>query len=206
MFFLCKIILYWQTKEIPLVLVFMYTSILMFICLFLIFSSMYFAAVCCQINHSPMITSEDSAWEIKGKGLFSWEQMFTLRAAAPVRAGEQLRFLFVISLSALLCHLRDFFESGWYLSLVRLKYCNKRVKGQSYHQDKMVGCTDVLHYSLTLITSYHPKAVLTRHWFSSVFSVLVNGKPVLLLSPDTQIDCRNFAASEIKRGELVVSL
>ncbi|MQM18945.1 hypothetical protein Taro_051944 [Colocasia esculenta] len=42
------------------------------------------------INHSPKITSEDSAWEIKGKGLFSREQVFTLRAAVPVKAGEQV--------------------------------------------------------------------------------------------------------------------
>ncbi|CAA7395025.1 unnamed protein product [Spirodela intermedia] len=42
------------------------------------------------VNHSPKITSKDSAWEIKGKGLFSREEIFSLRTTVPVKAGEQV--------------------------------------------------------------------------------------------------------------------
>ncbi|KAJ0450815.1 putative [Fructose-bisphosphate aldolase]-lysine N-methyltransferase [Helianthus annuus] len=42
------------------------------------------------INHSPSITTEDYAYEIKGGGLFSREQIFSLRSPIPVKAGEQV--------------------------------------------------------------------------------------------------------------------
>lgn len=42
------------------------------------------------INHSSTITSEDICWEIKGKGVFSRELMFSLRTPAYVKAGEQV--------------------------------------------------------------------------------------------------------------------
>lgn len=42
------------------------------------------------INHDPNITSEASCWEIKAKGLFSRELIFTLRTPVPVKAGEQV--------------------------------------------------------------------------------------------------------------------
>ncbi|KAM0012304.1 putative [Fructose-bisphosphate aldolase]-lysine N-methyltransferase [Helianthus debilis subsp. tardiflorus] len=42
------------------------------------------------INHSPSITTEDYAYEIKGGGLFSREQVFSLRSPIPVKAGEQV--------------------------------------------------------------------------------------------------------------------
>ncbi|KAJ4760272.1 Protein-lysine N-methyltransferase EFM1 [Rhynchospora pubera] len=42
------------------------------------------------INHNPDITSEDLAWEIKGKGLFGRDQIFTLRAPLFVKSGEQV--------------------------------------------------------------------------------------------------------------------
>ncbi|KAK3027402.1 hypothetical protein RJ639_040200 [Escallonia herrerae] len=42
------------------------------------------------INHSPSITTEDYAWEIKGAGLFSRDLLFSLRSPIPVKAGEQV--------------------------------------------------------------------------------------------------------------------
>ncbi|KAF5745460.1 Rubisco methyltransferase family protein [Tripterygium wilfordii] len=42
------------------------------------------------INHSPTITTEDYAWEIKGAGLFSRELLFSLRSPVSVKAGEQV--------------------------------------------------------------------------------------------------------------------
>ncbi|XP_031399660.1 fructose-bisphosphate aldolase-lysine N-methyltransferase, chloroplastic-like isoform X2 [Punica granatum] len=42
------------------------------------------------INHSPSITTEDYAYEIKGAGLFSRELLFSLRSPIPVKAGEQV--------------------------------------------------------------------------------------------------------------------
>ncbi|KAF8390164.1 hypothetical protein HHK36_024686 [Tetracentron sinense] len=42
------------------------------------------------INHSPSITTEDSAWEIKGAGLFSRDLLFSLRTPISVKAGEQV--------------------------------------------------------------------------------------------------------------------
>nr|XP_018684034.1 PREDICTED: fructose-bisphosphate aldolase-lysine N-methyltransferase, chloroplastic-like isoform X2 [Musa acuminata subsp. malaccensis] len=42
------------------------------------------------INHSSSITQEDSSWEIKGKGIFSRELMFSLRTPVHVKSGEQL--------------------------------------------------------------------------------------------------------------------
>ncbi|XP_078179795.1 rubisco methyltransferase family protein [Carex rostrata] len=42
------------------------------------------------INHNPAITSEDLAWEIKGKGLFGRDQVFSLRAPLLVKSGEQV--------------------------------------------------------------------------------------------------------------------
>ncbi|CAN6195905.1 unnamed protein product [Urochloa humidicola] len=41
------------------------------------------------VNHSPAITSEGSSWEIKGKGLFGREAMFSLRTPVDVKSGEQ---------------------------------------------------------------------------------------------------------------------
>ena len=46
-----------------------------------------------QINHSPSITAEDFAWEVKGAGLFSRELLFSLRNPIPVKAGDQVSFL-----------------------------------------------------------------------------------------------------------------
>ncbi|KAK3042375.1 hypothetical protein RJ639_002421 [Escallonia herrerae] len=43
------------------------------------------------INHSPSITTEDYAWEIKGAGLFSRDLFFSLRIPIPVKAGEQVK-------------------------------------------------------------------------------------------------------------------
>ncbi|RCV11635.1 hypothetical protein SETIT_2G202500v2 [Setaria italica] len=42
------------------------------------------------VNHSPFITSEGSSWEIKGKGLFGREAMFSLRTPVDVKSGEQI--------------------------------------------------------------------------------------------------------------------
>lgn len=42
------------------------------------------------INHSPSITTEEYAWEIKGAGLFSRDQLFSLRTPVSVKAGEQV--------------------------------------------------------------------------------------------------------------------
>ncbi|KAI7733307.1 hypothetical protein M8C21_008512 [Ambrosia artemisiifolia] len=42
------------------------------------------------INHSPSITTEDYAYEIKGAGLFSRDQIFSLRSPIPVKSGEQV--------------------------------------------------------------------------------------------------------------------
>lgn len=42
------------------------------------------------INHSPGITAEDYAWEIKGAGLFSRDLLFSLRNPIPVKAGDQV--------------------------------------------------------------------------------------------------------------------
>ncbi|GAB2214450.1 hypothetical protein Droror1_Dr00018797 [Drosera rotundifolia] len=42
------------------------------------------------INHSPEITREDYAWEIKGAGLFSRDLLFSLRSPVPIKAGEQV--------------------------------------------------------------------------------------------------------------------
>ncbi|CAL5074362.1 unnamed protein product [Urochloa decumbens] len=42
------------------------------------------------VNHSPAITSEGSSWEIKGKGLFGREAMFSLRTPVDVKSGEQI--------------------------------------------------------------------------------------------------------------------
>ncbi|KAF3774181.1 Fructose-bisphosphate aldolase-lysine N-methyltransferase [Nymphaea thermarum] len=42
------------------------------------------------INHSSSITTENSAWQIKGTGLFSRELIFSLRVPAPVKAGDQV--------------------------------------------------------------------------------------------------------------------
>ncbi|KAL9424213.1 hypothetical protein AB3S75_036153 [Citrus x aurantiifolia] len=42
------------------------------------------------INHSPGITTEDYAYEIKGAGLFSRDLLFSLRTPVPVKAGEQV--------------------------------------------------------------------------------------------------------------------
>lgn len=42
------------------------------------------------INHSPNVTTEEYAWEIKGAGLFSRDLLFSLRTPVPVKAGEQV--------------------------------------------------------------------------------------------------------------------
>ncbi|XP_039065332.1 fructose-bisphosphate aldolase-lysine N-methyltransferase, chloroplastic-like [Hibiscus syriacus] len=42
------------------------------------------------INHSPSITTEDYAWEIKGAGLFSRDLLFSLRSPVSVKAGQQV--------------------------------------------------------------------------------------------------------------------
>lgn len=42
------------------------------------------------INHSPGVTTEDYAYEIKGAGLFSRDLLFSLRTPVPVKAGEQV--------------------------------------------------------------------------------------------------------------------
>lgn len=42
------------------------------------------------INHSASITTEDYAYEIKGAGLFSRDQIFSLRSPIPVKAGQQV--------------------------------------------------------------------------------------------------------------------
>ncbi|OAY59454.1 ribulose-1,5 bisphosphate carboxylase/oxygenase large subunit N-methyltransferase, chloroplastic isoform X1 [Manihot esculenta] len=42
------------------------------------------------INHSPDITTEDYAYEIKGGGLFSRDILFSLRSPISVKAGEQV--------------------------------------------------------------------------------------------------------------------
>ena len=44
-----------------------------------------------QINHSPDITTEDYAYEIKGAGLFSRDLLFSLWTPVPVKAGEQVK-------------------------------------------------------------------------------------------------------------------
>ncbi|KAI8021181.1 hypothetical protein LOK49_LG03G00688 [Camellia lanceoleosa] len=42
------------------------------------------------INHSPNITTEEYAYEIKGAGLFSRDLLFSLRSPVYVKAGEQV--------------------------------------------------------------------------------------------------------------------
>nr|CAB3453361.1 unnamed protein product [Digitaria exilis] len=42
------------------------------------------------VNHSANITSKGSSWEIKGKGLFGREVMFSLRTPVDVKSGEQI--------------------------------------------------------------------------------------------------------------------
>lgn len=42
------------------------------------------------INHSPSITTEDYAYEIKGAGLFSRDLLFSLRTPVSVKSGEQV--------------------------------------------------------------------------------------------------------------------
>ncbi|URE21248.1 hypothetical protein MUK42_03082 [Musa troglodytarum] len=42
------------------------------------------------INHNSSVMQEDSSWEIKGKGIFSRELMFSLRTPVYVKSGEQL--------------------------------------------------------------------------------------------------------------------
>ncbi|GMH15292.1 hypothetical protein Nepgr_017133 [Nepenthes gracilis] len=42
------------------------------------------------VNHSPSITTENYAWEIKGAGLFSRDLLFSLRSPVPVKAGDQV--------------------------------------------------------------------------------------------------------------------
>ncbi|KAL5826352.1 hypothetical protein ACOSQ3_018193 [Xanthoceras sorbifolium] len=42
------------------------------------------------INHSPKITTEEYAYEIKGAGLFSRDLLFSLRSPVAVKAGEQV--------------------------------------------------------------------------------------------------------------------
>ncbi|CAL1360352.1 unnamed protein product [Linum trigynum] len=42
------------------------------------------------VNHSPDITTEDYAYEIKGGGLFSRDLLFSLRSPVSVKAGEQV--------------------------------------------------------------------------------------------------------------------
>ncbi|KAE8023210.1 hypothetical protein FH972_008936 [Carpinus fangiana] len=52
------------------------------------------------INHSPSITTEDHAWEIKGAaGLFSWDTLFSLRTPVSVKAGEQVMIQYDINKS-----------------------------------------------------------------------------------------------------------
>ncbi|KAF5449578.1 hypothetical protein F2P56_030010 [Juglans regia] len=53
-----------------------------------------------QINHSPSITTEDHAWEIKGAAsLFSWDSLFSLRTPVSVKAGEQVMIQYDINKS-----------------------------------------------------------------------------------------------------------
>ncbi|CAN6166925.1 unnamed protein product [Urochloa humidicola] len=42
------------------------------------------------VNHSPAITSKGSSWEIKGKGLFGGEAMFSLRTPVDVKSDQQI--------------------------------------------------------------------------------------------------------------------
>ncbi|XP_072977141.1 ribulose-1,5 bisphosphate carboxylase/oxygenase large subunit N-methyltransferase, chloroplastic [Typha angustifolia] len=42
------------------------------------------------VNHNGSITTEDTSWEIKGKGLFARELVFSLRTPVPVKSGEQV--------------------------------------------------------------------------------------------------------------------
>ncbi|KAL2904022.1 [Fructose-bisphosphate aldolase]-lysine N-methyltransferase chloroplastic [Bienertia sinuspersici] len=42
------------------------------------------------INHSPDITVQDYAYEIRGAGLFSRELLFSLKTPVPVKAGDQV--------------------------------------------------------------------------------------------------------------------
>ncbi|WOK96828.1 hypothetical protein Cni_G05536 [Canna indica] len=42
------------------------------------------------INHNSSITKEESSWEIKGKGLFSRELIFSLRTPVFVKSGKQV--------------------------------------------------------------------------------------------------------------------
>ncbi|KAJ8461211.1 hypothetical protein OPV22_034137 [Ensete ventricosum] len=51
------------------------------------------------INHSSSITQEDSSWEIKGKGIFSRELIFSLRTPVYVKSGEQVYIQYDIAKS-----------------------------------------------------------------------------------------------------------
>lgn len=50
-----------------------------------------------QVNHNSSITLEDPSWEIKGKGLFSRELVFSLWTPVSVKAGEQVNSFLKIS-------------------------------------------------------------------------------------------------------------
>nr|XP_009410397.1 PREDICTED: fructose-bisphosphate aldolase-lysine N-methyltransferase, chloroplastic-like isoform X2 [Musa acuminata subsp. malaccensis] len=51
------------------------------------------------INHSSSITQVDSCWEIKGKGIFSRELIFSLRTPVYVKSGEQVHIHYDIAKS-----------------------------------------------------------------------------------------------------------
>lgn len=53
-----------------------------------------------QINHSPSITTEEYAYEIKGAGLFSRDLLFSLRTPVSVKAGEQVKFIDLLFLKS----------------------------------------------------------------------------------------------------------
>ena len=54
------------------------------------------------MNHNPSITLEDPSWEIKGKGMFSRELIFSLWTPVAVKAGEQVNSFLKISSLVLL--------------------------------------------------------------------------------------------------------
>ncbi|KAJ8461208.1 hypothetical protein OPV22_034134 [Ensete ventricosum] len=51
------------------------------------------------INHSSSIIHKDSSWEIKGKGIFSRELIFSLRTPVYVKSGEQVYIQYDIAKS-----------------------------------------------------------------------------------------------------------
>ena len=63
-----------------------------------------------QVNHSADITSEGSSWEIKGKGLFGREVMFSLRTPVDVKSGKQVQMYNFSAVGVVFMWLSEFID------------------------------------------------------------------------------------------------